>query len=257
VGAERLRLLPQPAASQRPTGSRCQQGGSVLGNAVRLAWMCTLQALSVLLAAASVLPLMGTAANTTDTVYAGFTARTLCEGVPHLFTKVSKYVTLLAPHQHGDGLMAGRSQAGASCMALSDSDANSTRLERLCSTATRGVPAAGRFVSGREVADVWAAEGCAFNATCNTYARFSVPGAANTAGRKSGSVAVDTRGAAVTAAWPAGSVTARFLDDWFGCQLSFSFAQARARLHPERGASSALGVLPLPQQIHEDRRVSR
>lgn len=81
VGAERLRFSPQPAASQMPTGSRCQQGGSALGNAVRLAWMCTFQALSVLLAAASVVPLMGTAANTTDTVYAGFTARTLCEGV--------------------------------------------------------------------------------------------------------------------------------------------------------------------------------
>jgi len=90
------------------------------------------------------------------------------------------------------------------------------------------MPAAGRFVSGRDVADVWAAEGCAFKTTCNTYARFSVPGAANTAGRKSGSVAVDTRGAAVTAAWPAGSVSARYLDEWFGCQLSFSSAQARA-----------------------------
>ncbi len=90
VGAERLRFSPQPAASQRPTGSRCQQGGSALGNAVRLAWMCTFQALSVLLAAASVVPLMGTAANTTDTVYAGFTARTLCEGASYLFTHLPR-----------------------------------------------------------------------------------------------------------------------------------------------------------------------
>jgi len=131
-------------------------------------------------------------------------------------------------------------------LALSDSDVNSTRLERLCSTAAHGAPAAGRFVSGRDVADVWAAEGCAFKTTCNTYARFSVPGAANTAGRKSGSVAVDARGAAVTAAWPAGSVSARYLDEWFGCQLSFSSAQARARLRSDRVACSALGRLPLP-----------
>ena len=64
--------------------------------------MRVFQALSVLLTAGSVFALMGTAANTTDTVYAGFTARTLCEGVSHLFpvTKVSMYVMPLAPHQH-------------------------------------------------------------------------------------------------------------------------------------------------------------
>lgn len=89
--------------------------------------------------------------------------------------------------------------------------------------------AAGKFMSDRTVASVWAAEGCAFTSACETHARFNVPGAGNSMGSKPGSVTFGANAGvgSVTATEGAGTATASLVGGKFGCQLHVDGQQVR------------------------------
>ena len=113
--------------------------------------------------------------------------------------------------------MACKSRAAAAAAAA----AEQAGLQRPASSTYLVDFAAGKLMSERTVASVWAAEGCAFTSACETHVRFNVPGAGNSVGSKPGSVTFGANAGvgSVTATEGADTATASLVGDKFGCQL--------------------------------------